>query len=184
MRVREKSRSMFVWILVLILTLTVVGTVAAQEEDGDEEEPSLFEHPVVAAFRAYFGDVVAEEVIAYHGGGGAEGGEGEDGGVGYGVLVKMYAMAAESQEACAVSEEPCVPVTVEELMVAYKSGVGMGELFKEYGKPSVLGVGHLKKGDKGGPPDHAGPKDKGGPPDHAGPKDKDKDSPKDKGKDK
>jgi hypothetical protein len=171
----------FVCVLVLILTLTAVGTVAAQEEDGDEEEPGLFEHPVVAAFRSYFGDAVAEEVVVYHPPG--EAGEGE-GSVGYGVLVKMYAMAAESREACAASEEPCVPVTVEELMAAYESGVGMGELFKEYGKPSVLGVGHLKQGDKGGPPDHAGPKDKdkGGPPDHVGPKDKDKGGPKDKDK--
>lgn len=174
MRVQAKPRSVFVCILVLVLMLTAVGTVAAQDDDeGDEGEPSLFEHPVVAAFRSYFGDAVAEEVAVYHPTG--EAGEGEK--VGYGVLVKLYAMAAESQEACAVAEEPCVPVTVEELMAAYKSGVGMGELFKEYGKPSVLGVGHLKKGDKGGPPDHAGPKDKdkGGPPDHAGPKDKDKD---------
>jgi hypothetical protein len=167
----------FVCILVLILTLTVVGTVTAQEGEGDEEEPSgLFEHPVVAAFRSYFGDEVAEEVIVYHGGGA----EGEEGGVGYGVLVKMYAMAAESQEACAASEEPCTPVTVEELMAAYQSGTGMGELFKLYGKPAVLGVGHMK--DKGGPPEHAGPKDKdgSGPPEHAGPKDKDKGKGKDK----
>ncbi|MBN1812400.1 MAG: hypothetical protein JXA14_11225 [Anaerolineae bacterium] len=173
MRVQAKPRSIFVCVLVLILTLTAVGTVAAQDgDDGDEGEPSLFEHPVVAAFRSYFGDAVAEEVAAYHPTGGA--GEGEK--VGYGVLVKLYAMAAESREACAGAAEPCVAVTVEELMAAYQSGVGMGQLFKEYGKPAVLGVGHLRKGDEGGPPDHAGPKDKdkGGPPDHAGPKDKDK----------
>jgi hypothetical protein len=56
----------------------------------------------------------------------------------------------------------------------------MGELFKLYGKPAVLGVGHMK--DKGGPPEHAGPKDKdgSGPPEHAGPKDKDKGKGKDK----
>jgi hypothetical protein len=174
----------------LSLVLTAVGSVAAQEgdDDGEEEGPN-FEHPVVAVFREYFGDEVAEEVAAYHpqGQGGEEvGGEGGDEGVGYGVLVKMYAIAAESQEACEGVEEPC-GVTVEELMAAYNSGVGMGELYKLYGKPSVLGVGHMKNG--GGPPEHAGPKegkeekdqDKDGPPEHAGPKDKEKGKKKDKG---
>jgi hypothetical protein len=180
MRIQVKLKSVFVCILVLTLMLTAVGTVVAQDgDDGEEETPKLFEHPVVAVFRAYFGDEVAEEVAAYHGGEG----DGEEGGVGFGVLVKMYAIAAESQEACAASEEPCSAVTVEELMAAYQSGTGMGQLFKLYGKPAVLGVGHIK--DKGGPPEHAGPKDKdkdtGGPPEHAGPKDKDKG--KDKSKD-
>lgn len=176
MRIQMKLKSAFVCILVLTLMLTTVGTVMAQDgDDGEEETPKLFEHPVVAVFRAYFGDEVAEEVAVYHGGGE----DGEEGGVGFGVLVKMYAIASESQEACAASEEPCSAVTVEELMAAYRSGTGMGQLFKLYGKPAVLGVGHLK--DKGGPPEHAGPKDKdkGGPPEHAGPKDKDKDKSKD-----
>lgn len=181
MRIQAKLKPVFVCILVFILTLTAVGTVMAQDgDDGDEETPRPFEHPVVALFRAYFGDEVAEEVIAYHGGGEGD----EEGGVGFGVLVKMYAIAAESQEACAASEEPCTPVTVEELMAEYQSGKGMGQLFKLYGKPAVLGVGHMKDKDKGGPPEHAGPKDKerdgDGPPEHAGPKDKDKDKGKDK----
>lgn len=179
MRIHLKFKSAFVCILVLILTLTAVGTVVAQDGDDGEEETPKFEHPVVAVFRAYFGDEVAEEVIAYHAGGEGD----EEGGVGYGVLVKMYAIAAESEEACAASEEPCSAVTVDELMEAYQSGTGMGQLFKLYGKPAVLGVGHMK--DNGGPPEHAGPKDKdkegGGPPEHAGPKDKDKG--KDKSKD-
>jgi hypothetical protein len=181
------------------LVLTAVGSVAAQEEtdDGEEELPT-FEHPVIAVFREYFGDEVADEVAAYHpqGQGGEVGGEvggeePEEEGVGFGVLVKMYAIAAESQEACESATEPC-GVTVEELMAAYNSGVGMGELYKLYGKPSVLGVGHMKNG--GGPPENAGPKegkkekdqdkDKDGPPEHAGPKEKekkkDKGGPKDK----
>jgi len=120
---------------------------------------------------------VGSEIAAYH----------EDG-LGFGVLVKLYAMAAASQKVCAQEEstEPC-GVTVEELVEAFQSGMGMGELFKEYGKPSVLGVGHARQQTKehmGGPPDHAGPKDRTspsddvdleqdltGPPDHAGPKD-------------
>ncbi|MFL7791995.1 MAG: hypothetical protein AB8I69_07630, partial [Anaerolineae bacterium] len=88
MRIQAKLKSVFVCTLVLILTLTVVGTVVAQDgDDGEEETPKLFEHPVVAVFRAYFGDDVAEEVIAYHSGGEGD----EEGGVGYGVLVKLYA---------------------------------------------------------------------------------------------
>lgn len=183
-----KWRWLLACILTLSLVLTAVGTVAAQAEgDDDEEEGRKFEHPVVAVFREYFGDEVADEVAAYHpqGQGGEEGEEGEEGGeegIGYGVLVKMYAIAAESQEACEGVAD--CGVTVEELMAAYNSGVGMGELYKLHGKPSILGVGHMKNG--GGPPEHAGPKeekdkDKDGRPDHAGPKEKDKEKKKDKG---
>jgi hypothetical protein len=174
MYIKAKCRALIVFAFVLMLTLTSVGVVAAQDGDGGDEE-AKFEHPVVAAFRAYFGDEVAEAVIVYHQDGG---GGGEDGGLGYGVLVKLYAIAAESQEACVGTDEPC-GVTVEELMAAHKSGVGLGQLFKQYGKPSMLGVGHLKNADKDGPPEHAGPKDKdkNAPPEHAGPKDKEKNAP-------
>jgi hypothetical protein len=70
-------------------------------------------------------------------------------GLGFGVIVKLFAMADESQEACASvepsAEEPCVGVTVEELVEAFQSGMGMGQLFKEYGRPSMLGVGHVRQ---------------------------------------
>jgi len=95
-----------------------------------------------------------DEIAAYH----------EDG-LGFGVLVKLYAMAAASQEACDDEEatEPC-GVTVDELVAALQSGTGMGDLFKEHVRPSITGVGHVR--DKGrGRPDHAGPKDKDGQPD-------------------
>jgi len=130
-----------------------------------------------------------DEIATYH----------EDG-LGFGVLVKLYAMAAASQEGCGDEEsaESC-GVTVEELVEAFRSGTGMGDLFEEYVRPSIRGVGHVRgKGggrpdhagpkdradrpgddadddaddDDGSPPNLAGPKDKGGPPDHAGPKDK------------
>jgi hypothetical protein len=112
-----------------------------------------------------------DEIASYH----------EDG-MGFGVLVKLYAIAAEFEEACAdAGDEPC-GATVEELVAAFRSGQGMGQLFKEYGRPSMLGVGHVKQQMRGherggpkdkenGPPDHASPKENnGGPPDHAGPK--------------
>lgn len=122
-----------------------------------------------------------DEIAAYH----------EDG-MGFGVLVKLYAMAAESQEDCGDTEEMC-GVTVEELVQAFQSGTGMGELFKEYRKPYLLGVGHVRNGGRERP-DHVGlpkqarlsnqygepvdagpnpkPKDKDNKPEHAGPKPK------------
>jgi hypothetical protein len=104
-------------------------------------------------------------------------GEGEDGpvvldagdkvaelhedGLGFGVIVKLFAMAAESQEACADDgadddagdaaaaegddeDEPC-GVTVDELAEAFQGGTGMGQLFQEYGRPAMLGVGHVRQ---------------------------------------
>jgi hypothetical protein len=106
-----------------------------------------------------------DEIDAYH----------EDG-YGFGVLVKLYAMAAASQEACAGVEDPC-GVTVEELIDAFQSGIGLGELFAEYGRPSLRGVGHVRHADDDesndkGKPEHAGPKPKiqggFGQPEHAG----------------
>jgi len=87
-----------------------------------------------------------DEIAEYH----------EDG-MGFGVLTKLYAMAAESQEACAEAEEEVSEeeagedageetcgITVDELVTAFQSGTGMGQLFKEYGKPAILGVGHVR----------------------------------------
>jgi hypothetical protein len=92
---------------------------------------------------------LADEIAAYH-----------EQGIGFGVLVKLYAMAEASQEACPTgdtttdgstnSEDPaCTSVTVADLLTEFQSGKGMGQLFKEYGKPALLGVGHVKKALKG-----------------------------------
>lgn len=75
---------------------------------------------------------VCDEVTAYH-----------EEGMGWGVLTKLYAIAAESLEACD-GESDC-GLSVEELVEMFNSGTGMGQLFKEYGKPAQLGVGHLRK---------------------------------------
>ena len=126
-----------------------------------------------------------DEIAAYH-----------DAGIGFGVLVKLYAIAMESQEECDETKGAC-GVTVEELVEAFLSGTGIGELFKEYGKPSTVGIGHVRKimrsrtadGDQpyhastsrrgrpsshAGRPEHAGPKKTAlhqeGKPGHAGPK--------------
>ncbi len=92
------------------------------------------------------GPDIAEQIAAYH-----------DAGMGFGVLVKLYAMEEASQQACAIanstevsaegdgSDAVCTPITVDELVTEFQSGSGMGTLFKEYGKPALLGVGHVKQ---------------------------------------
>ncbi len=121
---------------------------------------------------------VGGEIAAYH-----------DDGMGFGVLVKLYAIAGANG------------VSVEDLVGMFKDGVGMGHIFKEYGKPGLLGVGHVRKALKGD--EHPGKalghekqkqdkdKDKDQDQDQdqdqdpgEKPKDKDKDKNKDKNKDK
>ena len=79
---------------------------------------------------------VSEQIAAYH----------EDG-MGFGVLVKLYAIAQEHAEDCltAAAEDGTTCPTVEELVALFQSGVGMGQIFKEYGKPDKLGVGHVRQ---------------------------------------
>lgn len=84
----------------------------------------------------------AQQIAMYH-----------DEGIGFGVLVKLYAMAEDSVKACvdqqssgvAVDQPACEVVTVEQLVSEFQSGVGMGQLFKEHGKPGLLGVGQVRK---------------------------------------
>ena len=82
---------------------------------------------------------VGDEVAALH----AEG-------MGFGVLVKLLDMAAESKATCEAKSASgdaatCTPVTLDELVTAFNSGTGMGELMKEYGRPSLMGVGQVRK---------------------------------------
>lgn len=109
---------------------------------------------------------VGEDIEQYH----------EDG-YGFGVIVKVYAIAAEYEGTCTteepvddgtepvadepvadgeepVGDEPAAEetcgVTVEELFAMIDAGAGLGELFQVYGKPSLLGVGHVRNGGDGG----------------------------------
>lgn len=155
-------------------------------------EPTTYVHPIVQILAAYFGresrptlatptptetptvdpsatptetptvtpvvgsEEFAKQIALYH-----------DEGMGFGVLVKLYAMAEASTEACVKLQptpgptadpnqpaasptvEPtqpaCVPVTVDELVSEFQGGTGMGQLFKEFGKPALLGVGQVRK---------------------------------------
>ena len=99
-----------------------------------------------------------------------------DDGMGFGVIVKFYAMAAQAQQTCAdpsytPSEtdtvDPC-SVSVQSLVDEFNSGTGMGQLFKEYGKPAYLGVGHVRNGT----PDSHGKPENTGKPDNPGNSDK------------
>lgn len=102
---------------------------------------------------------VGDQVAAYH----------EDG-LGFGELTKFYAIAEESQEACEAEadaeegtdessddpaedppaedppeEEELCGITVEELVEMYLDGMSMGDIFAEFGKPAMLGVGHIRQ---------------------------------------
>ncbi|MGA9191863.1 MAG: hypothetical protein WBZ24_09030 [Anaerolineales bacterium] len=99
-----------------------------------------------------------------------------DDGMGFGVIVKLYAMAAQAQQTCSDTSgttaetdtvNPC-DVTVQGLVDAFHSGTGMGQLFKEYGKPAYLGVGHVRNGT----PDSHGKPENPGKPDNPGKSDK------------
>lgn len=96
-----------------------------------------------------------DDIATYH----------DEEGIGFGVLVKVYAIAEESAAACAAEDEeaaekgedvdpdePC-GATVEEMVTMLEEGVGLGKLFQLFGKPAMLGVGHVRQaynGDDGG----------------------------------
>ena len=148
------------------------GTFMALTEDGEQVTVSV-EDPATAGLSDALDELAAEQELAVEWELGGDGSVVQPGneiaayheeGLGFGELVKLYAIAAKSQEVCEgdedeVAVEPC-GVTVEELVAALQSGMGMGELFKEYGRPALLGVGHVRK--VSGPPDHAGPKGRPG----------------------
>ena len=140
---------------------------------SEPAESTLYTHPVVQVLSAYFGrttrpmmptptatetptedplapptedpsetptptpvpgpEEFAEQIAMYH-----------DEGIGFGVLVKLYAMAEDAVKACADLQVPgvvadptlpaCEAVTVEQLVGEFQNGVGMGQLFKTYGK--------------------------------------------------
>ncbi len=91
---------------------------------------------------------VGDRIAAYH----------EDG-LGFGVLVKLFGIASQADEACQAGDTGgACDVTIESLISAFQSGMGLGELFQLYGRPSLLGVGHVRQaGQAGGRPGDAGP---------------------------
>jgi len=62
-----------------------------------------------------------------------------DEGFGFGVIVKLYGIALDNE------------MDPDELFQMFSEGMGMGQLFKEYGKPGLLGVGHVRQATDGFP---------------------------------
>jgi hypothetical protein len=106
----------------------VVPPVVEESEDSEGEDGEVtVEDPLPV--------VVPEEVIA---------GLHEDQDLGFGEITKLLQIVVEAQASCTLEGVNC-DVTLDSLLAEYKSGVGMGELFQKYGKPSLLGVGHVRK---------------------------------------
>ncbi|TES91136.1 MAG: hypothetical protein E3J88_03115 [Anaerolineales bacterium] len=104
---------------------------------------------------------VGDDIAQYH----------EDG-FGFGVIVKVYAFIAELEEACLEEETETVEgeealegeeadddlcgKTVEDLFNDLANGSSIGDLFETYGKPSIVGIGHVRNGDGSGEGDGGG----------------------------
>jgi hypothetical protein len=131
-------------------TLIAVLTIADEEAAGQVQ--GALETLIVAWSLEEDGSLpqVSDQIAAYH-----------EEGMGFGVLVKLYAIAQESEE-CLLNPE----CTVDSLVQLFQSGeVGMGQIFKEYGKPQKLGVGHVRQEltqDKENGNGNGNGKDKGG----------------------
>ena len=72
--------------------------------------------------------------------------------LGFGELAKLMQIVVEANAACA-PEEPNCNLTLDGLIAEYKDGTGMGQLFEIYGKPSITGVGQVRKTSETGEPD-------------------------------
>ena len=116
-----------------------IGPLVIEDEVVAGEVQGALETLIVAWTLEEDGSLsqVSDQIAAYH-----------EEGMGFGVLVKLYAIAQESVEEClkAIPEEgiPC-ETSVDDLVLLFQSGVGMGQIFKDYGKPDKLGVGHVRQ---------------------------------------
>jgi hypothetical protein len=176
----------------------LIGVIVVDDETAENLRQELASVSVSWHLKDDGSLVQSGDQIAYY----------HDQGIGFGVLVKLYAMAEHFDYECRTGNNPdACEISLEDLIQSFQEGTGLGEMFKVYGKPELLGVGHVRKAmndhedmtgeedkwaetDKPGKAHQAGQKDKDkdetGPLDHAGPKDKDKNNGNgsDKGKDK
>ena len=106
------------------------------EANGDgTEPPAPPEEPSEGNETEPVPVVVPEEVIA---------GLHEEQELGFGEITKLLQILAEAKDDCVFNDVNC-DVTLDGLIDEYKAGAGMGELFQKYGKPELLGVGHVRK---------------------------------------
>lgn len=89
----------------------------------------------------------------------------EEENLGFGVIVKFLSMAQEAEQACAEQAaetqeaastedgDPCA-ITLQSLVDDFKGGMGIGQMFQQYGKPDKVGIGHVRndKENKGNGP--------------------------------
>lgn len=153
-----------------LVTVTGVGESGgfeAQTESGDPVIFDLTDEEMAGTLTAALDSLQADWTVEEGGVSdvGNDIGEYHDDGIGFGVLVKVYAIFEEAQLACLAAGEtvpveegevvegegseaeieeidPC-DVTVELLMEELES-MGMGQLFQVYGKPAIMGVGHVR----------------------------------------
>ena len=99
--------------------------VIIEQGDGTKCTSSLTGgsiQPISALLSYYFG-VSLQEIDGYR-----------SEGIGYGVLVKLYALSNASG------------TPISDLITQFKGGTGMGKLFKTYGgKPATVGVGQVQQ---------------------------------------
>lgn len=81
-------------------------------------------------------------------------------GMGFGVIVKLIGLSQMATEACsdgltAEDGTDLCSINLDSLVASFESGTGLGQLFKLVGKPSAMGIGQLRNGENGGPPDGA-----------------------------
>jgi hypothetical protein len=141
------------------------GGFAAQNEAGDTINFELEDEEAAGALSEALGSLQVDWEVedGSVGSVGDDIGEYHEDGIGFGVLVKVYAIYDEAQAACeetGVEEEipaegeetevdteeeevdPC-DVTVDLLLEELES-MGLGQLFAVYGKPAIMGVGHVR----------------------------------------
>jgi hypothetical protein len=119
------------------------GTFSVKLADGTLVAVSIADQAtidkILAALKALAvnlenGDIllVSDRIAMYH-----------DQGIGFGVLVKLYFLAS-TQAACVNPASAECAAAVQALVDEFKGGAGMGQLFKKYGRPAGMGVGHVR----------------------------------------
>lgn len=113
-----------------------VSIVTADSALADRLTADLQALKVQWSLEAGVGMDAAQQIAAFH-----------DDGIGFGVLVKFFSLAQKSMEGCTTAspDTPTCGVTVQQLVDAFRSGTGIGLIFKQYGRPDFMGVGQAKQ---------------------------------------
>jgi hypothetical protein len=148
----------------------LIGVIVADDETAENLRQELASVSVSWHLKDDGSLVQSGDQIAYY----------HDQGIGFGVLVKLSAMAEQFDYECRTGNNPeACEISLEDLIQSFQEGTGLGEMFKIYGKPELLGVGHVRKAmndheDMTGEEDKWAETDNPGKAHPAGQKDKDK----------